>query len=220
MLDVDLYSADGKLIGTEKTQLSYAYSYGNEKVKGGENVNTTLKRLFFGLPFNNYFAIDLNALEELNDAVGGVTLTSKMDFQSKETGEMIHEGDEVTLKGKDVSAYVQSRDITVLESNNNRMDRQQQYIMAFLSSIVPAAKKNLSTVTNLFGAVQKNADTTLDLPKVTYLASAALTKLKSANEIEYVRLDGKIKKGEYAEMTLDDKDVLETMLKVFYTPIQ
>ncbi len=220
MLDVNIYSADGKFIDTEKTQLSYAYSYGNDKVKGGANVNTSLTRLFFGLPLNNYFAIDLDALEDLNDAIGGVTLTSKMDFVSKETGETVHTGDTVTLMGEDVKTYVQSRDTAKLESNNDRMERQQQYIMAFMQSIVPAAKKDLGTVTRLYGVVSDNADTTLDLPKVTYLASAALTKLRNANDIEYKSLIGTIKAGEHAEMYLDDKTVLETMLDVFYTPVE
>lgn len=219
MLDVSVYSSDGKYIDTEKAQLSYAYSYGNDEVTGGANVNTSLTRLFFGLPLNNYFAIDLEALEDLNDAIGGVTLTSKMDFVSKETGEQIHAGDKVTLMGEDVRTYVQSRDITVLDSNNTRMERQQQYIMAFMQSIVPAAKKDIGTITRLYGVVSDNADTTIDLPKVTYLATAALTRMKDAKEIEYVTLKGKIKAGEHAEMYLSDKDVLETMLKVFYKPL-
>ena len=219
MLDVDVYSVEGKLIDTEKKQLSYAYSYGNEKVKGGQNVNTSLSRLFFGLPLKNYFAIDLSSLKELNDAIGGVTLVSKMTFESKEYGRTIEEGEEVTLMGKDAVTYVQARDINVLESNNTRMDRQQQYIMAFLSSIVPAAKKDLSVVTNLYGVLSENADSSLDLPKLTYLASTALGKLRKASDIEYVRLTGKIKAGEHAEMYVKDKDALETMLKVFYTPV-
>jgi LCP family protein required for cell wall assembly len=220
MLDVDIFSADGKYINTEKTQLSYAYSYGNNQVPGGKNVNTSLTRLLFGLPINNYFAIDMASLEELNDAIGGVTLTSKMTFVSKETGQTVNEGDKVTLTGDDVITYVRSRDLTDLKSNNTRMDRQQQYIMAFLQSIVPAAKKDLSTVTKLYGVVSDNADTNLDLPKVTYLSTAALTKLRKASDIEYVRLTGKIKAGEHAEMYLEDKATLETMLKVFYTPVE
>ena len=219
MLDVDVYSAEGKMIGTEKTQLSYAYSFGNDTITGGKNVNTSLSRLFFGLPLNNYFAIDLNALEDLNEAVGGVTLVSKMTFDSEEYGRTIQEGEEVTLRGKDAVTYVRSRDVKDLKSNNTRMDRQQQYIMALLTSIVPAAKKDLSVVTNLYDVVSKNADSTLDLPKVTYLASMALSKMKNASEIENVRLTGKIKAGEHAEMYVSDKDTLETMLKIFYTPI-
>lgn len=218
MLDVDVFSADGTYFDTRKEQLAYAYSYGNEKVTGGQNTNNSLTRLFFGMPFNNYFAIDLNAMGDLNDAIGGVTVKSLMTFETEEYG-TVQEGEEVTLHGKDAEKYVQYRDMSVLESNNTRMDRQQQYIKAFLSSVVPAAKKDLSTVTNLFGVVNENADTTLDLAKVTYLASTALTKMKDAGEIEYVRLTGTIKKGKYAEMYVDDKDALETMLKVFYTPV-
>ena len=116
--------------------------------------------------------------------------------------------------------YVQSREYDDLEGNNARMDRQQQYIKAFLSSIIPAAKKDISTVTTLFGVVSEHSDSTLDLPKVTYLATAALSKMRSASQIEYVSLTGKIKAGEHAEMYLDNKDVLETMLRVFYTPVQ
>lgn len=220
MLDVNVYSNEGHFIDTEKKQLAYAYSYSGDGVSGGENVETSLTRLFFGLPFKNYFAIDLAAMKDLNDAIGGVTLTSKMTFDSDYYGRTIEEGEEVTLHGSDVETYVRSRDKSRLDSNNERMDRQQQYIKAFLSSIVPAAKKDLSTVTSLYNVVSDNADSTLDLPKVTYLASTALSKMRSANEVEYLRLNGELKLvGKNAQMTLDDKDVLETMLKVFYTPI-
>lgn len=219
MADVDVYSAEGHYIDTEKRQLTYAYSYGSSEIKGGQNVNTSLSRLFFGLPLNNYFAIDLEAVEDLNDAIGGVTVNSLMEFDSDYYGRTIQKGEEVTLHGSDAAKYIQSRDISELESNNDRMDRQQQYIKSFLSSIVPAAKKDLSTVTSLFGVVSDNADTTLTLPRVAYLATAALTKMRDASEIEYVRLTGEIQKGEHAEMVLKDQDILETMLKVFYTPV-
>lgn len=220
MLDVNVYSSEGHFVHTEKTQLAYAYSFRSDDVTGGENVNTSLTRLFFGLPFNNYFAIDLAALKDLNDAIGGVTLTSKMSFESEYYGRTIEVGEEITLHGQDAETYVRSRDKSKLDSNNERMDRQQQYIKAFLSSIVPAAKKDLSTVTSLYNVVKENADSTLDLPKVTYLASTALSKMRSSNEIEYLRMNGELELvGKNAQMTLDDKDVLETMLKVFYTQI-
>ncbi len=218
--DVDVYSASGQFIDTEKLQLSYAYSYGNSAVTGGKNLNATLTRLFFGLPLNNYFAINLEALEELNDAIGGVTLTSQIPFESAYYGRTIQQGEEVTLHGSDAAHYVQTREFDPVDANNERMNRQQQYIKAFLASIVPAAKKDLSTITNLYGVVSDNSDSSLGLPEVTYLASNALSKMRNADEIEYIRLDGKIKAGEHAEMYLDDTDVLETMLSVFYTPVE
>lgn len=217
--DVDVYSDEGKYIDTEQQQLSYAYFYANDKVTGGQNVNASLSHLFFGLPMDNYFAINLDALTTLNDAIGGVTLTSSITFESPETGRTIYAGDTVTLHGQEAHFYVRMRDSERVDANNERMQRQQEYIRAFIASILPAAKKDISIISNLYGAITANSETTLDAPKITYIASTALSKLGSASDIEYLSLSGEITAGEHAEMHVKDEDVIRTMLDMFYTPI-
>lgn len=221
MADVDLYSEQGKFIDTERMQMafSYAYSSKEEKVTGGKNTTTSLSRLFYSLPLKDYFAINMNALITLNDTIGGVTLTSSMTFTSPIDGRTINKGDTVTLHGKEADYYVRHRDTEKLDSNNERMERQQEYIRAFMSSIIPAAKKDISVISKLYGEIKVNSDTTLSLPKITYLASEAATKLKSASDIEYVSLKGKITEGEYAEMNVTNEETMEAMLSVFYTPL-
>ena len=219
MADIDLFAEDGTFVDTEKKQMAYAYAYGNEKVSGGKNTNTSISRLFFGLPFNNYFAINLNALITLNDTIGGVTLTSSMTFTSPIDGRTINEGETVTLHGKEAERYVRSRDTEVLDSNNARMQRQQEYIRAFLQSIVPAAKKDISVITKLYDEIKVNSDSSLDIAKMTYIASTALTKLRNASDIEYVSLKGEITAGEHAEMNISNENAIRTMLDVFYTPL-
>ena len=219
MTDVDVYSEEGKFIDTERLQIAFSYAYGNEKVSGGKNTNTSLSRLFYGLPFGDYFAINMDALVTLNDAIGGVTLTSSMTFVSPVDGRTISEGETVTLHGAEADYYVRYRDKEQLESNNDRMQRQQEYIKAFMESLVPAAQKDISVITQLYEAIQSNSDTTLNLSKLTYIGSTALTKLRSASDIEYVSLKGTITKGEYAEMNVTNDDAIRTMLDVFYTPL-
>lgn len=219
MTDVDLYSEEGSFIETKRMQMSFCYAYGNEKVTGGKNTNTSLKRLFFGLPFENYFAIDMDALITLNDAVGGVTLTSSMTFVSPEDGRTIAEGETVTLHGKEAERYVRSRDTSRLDSNINRMQRQQEYIRAFAQSIIPAVKSDVSVVSKLYSAITDNSDTTLDLPKITYMATTAATKLRNASDIEYLTLKGTVTEGEYAELNVSNQDAIRTMLDVFYKPL-
>lgn len=219
MTDVDVYSEQGQFIDTQRMQIAYSYSFGNDTVSGGKNTNTSLMRLFYGMPFKNYFAINMDALITLNDAIGGVTLPSSMTFVSPEDGRTISEGETVTLRGKEAEAYVRSRDTEQLASNNARMQRQQEYIRAFLESAVPAAKKDLSVVSKLYGAIAENSESSLDLPKITYIASAALTKLSSEAEIEYLSLNGTITEGEYAELTVTNEDAIRTMLDVFYKPL-
>lgn len=219
MADIDLYSEEGAFVDTEKKQMAYAYAYGNEKVSGGKNTNTSISRLFYGLPFNNYFAINLNALITLNDTIGGVTLTSSMTFTSPIDGRTINEGETVTLHGKEAERYVRSRDTEVLDSNNARMQRQQEYIRAFLQSTVPAAKKDISVISKLYDEIKVNSDSSLDIAKMTYIASTALTKLRNASDIEYVNLKGEITAGEHAEMHVTNENAIRTMLDVFYTPL-
>lgn len=219
MADVDLYSQEGSYIDTEHKQIAFSYAYGSDTVTGGRNTTTSVSRLFYGLPFDNYFAINMKALITLNDTIGGVTLTSSMTFTSPIDGRTINEGETVTLHGKEADYYVRYRDTSKLDSNNDRMKRQQEYIRAFLNAIIPAAKKDISVISKLYNEIQVNSDTTLDLSKMTYIASTALTKLRSASDIEYVALPGTITEGEYAELNPSNEDTIRTMLDVFYTPL-
>ena len=219
MADVDLYSDQGDFIETQKLQIAYSYAYAGGKVHGGENTTKSLSRLFYGLPLKNYFAINMKALVTLNDTIGGVTLVSSMTFTSPIDGRTINEGETVTLHGKEADVYVRSRDTSKLDSNNERMQRQQEYIRAFMSSIIPAVKKDISVVTKLYNEIKVNSDTSLDLAKITYIASTAATKLRNSSDIEYVSLKGPITKGEYAEMRVTNEETIKTMLHVFYTPL-
>lgn len=221
--DVNVYSDEGSSIGIDKRQLAYAYFYGDvaKSTNGGANTASALSRLFYGLPVKYYFALNLDALMALNDAIGGVTLTSSMDFTSLENGE-ISAGDTVTLHGKEVEQYVRFREQDV-NGNTGRMKRQQEYISAFLEQIIPAIKKDLpslSLVSNLYDIVRANSESNLELPEIIYLASELANKLKSTSEIDYIILEGTAKEGEeYTEFWVDEKNVMETMLKVFYRPV-
>ena len=219
MTDVDVYSGSGKYIDTENRQITYSYAYSGDGVTGGANTNKSISRLFYGLPMNEYVAINLDALKYLNDAIGGVTLTSSMTFVSPEDGRTIYEGETVTLHGEEAERYVRARDTQVLTSNNDRMKRQQEYIRAFLNSIVPAAKKDITVVGRLFSAISDNSESTLDMPEVTYIASTALSFLRGASDIEYVTLSGEITAGDHAELRPKNEDLVRTMLDLFYKPI-
>lgn len=221
MADVDVYSDKGAFVDTEKLQICLAYAYGNGKETSCENVTKSLSRLFYGIPFKTYFAIDFNALKTLNDTVGGVTVKSLIPFKSKVTGQQVNVGDEVTLYGEDALHYVRERDTSKLESNNDRIAQQEQYISAFLSRIVPAAKENISVVSDLYNTIAANSTTSLTLPKITYLASSALSNIGAASDVEFINLPGKVVAGErFAEFHTDDKELIKIMLDVFYQEVK
>ena len=217
--DVNVYSQEGAIIDTERIQIAYSNAYSEKGSTGGHNTNRSVSRLMFGLPMENYFEINLDAVSTLNDAVGGVRVTSALTFTSPEDGRTINEGDDVTLHGKEAEYYVRRRDITELESNNDRMQRQQEYIMSFLGSILPEAKKNPGMISDLYSAIKENSETSLSATELVYIASSAVENIHSLSDIEIIKFDGEIVAGINAEMHVSDNEVLSKMLDIFYEPL-
>lgn len=219
MCDINIYDDSGNFVQTENKQICLAFGYGKDEHDRCKNVMTSVSRLCYNIPIASYFALDLDAISILNDDIGGVTVTSNITFTSKEDGRTISEGEDVTLKGQEAEQYVRARDTSVLESNNYRMERQQQYLKSFLSTLVPAAKKDLGVITDLYGTVTTHSITDLTLPKITYLSSSALSIISSSQDINFKKIDGNIESGTNAEFYPDDKSLLETILSVFYIQI-
>lgn len=214
MVDVDLYSAGGQYISSEKQQICLAYAYGDGKKSSCENAVKSASRLLYGLPINSYAAIDLDAITTLTDRVGGVPVTAleTMDL----SGVKVTKGEKITLYGKQATAYVQNRDKTNLESPLLRMSRQKQFIQSFSAKAIERTKKDITTPVKLYNAVSKNMVTDINVADISFLTSAFL---KTANNnISYESISGTMtQNGKYGEYIVDEKSVYKLILKVFYT---
>lgn len=219
MVDVNIYNTDGEFVRTENMQICLSYAYGDGHHTSCENTILSLERLFYGLQFNTYFSINKKAVETLTDAVGGVTLTALVDFTSSYYGRTIYAGETVTLHGNDANMYIRSRDLDELDSNNDRMARQKQFMTAFLSQIWDSAKTKPSVITDLYSTISSNSTTNLTPSKMTYLASTAISSLGSYTEIEFINVPGQVTKGEYAEFIVDQDGLMEVMLDLFYIKV-
>ncbi len=219
MVDVNVYNKDGGFVNTENMQLCLSYAYGDGAHTSCENTIVSLERLFYGMQFDTYFSIDTRALETLTDEIGGVTVTSLMDFYSVNQNRTIYKGEEVTLYGPDATTYNRSRDTKELDSNNDRMARQSQFMKAFVATIWDSVKSNPSTVVNLYKTIDNYSTTNLTTSKMVYLSSTAISMLDSYKEIEYVNIAGEVKKGEYAEFYPDQDALMETLLDLFYVKV-
>ncbi len=219
MIDVNIYNTDGEFVKTDNMQLCLSYAYGDGEHTSCKNTTRSLERLFYGMQFDTYFSFNTDALITLTDSIGGIKLTSSMDFYSKQYGRTIYTGEEVVLSGEDAVYYIRSRDIEVLDSNNDRMARQKQFITALISQIIPAVKDDPTLISELYKTIDSNSTTNLTVPKMTYLANTAISYHDSDNKISFENIDGKVKKGEYAEFYTDEEDLMETMLKLFYVQV-
>lgn len=218
MVDVDVYSENGIFLNSTKMQLCLSYAYGDGRAESARNVTTSISRILYDVPINKYFALDLNGIKPINDAIGGVTVQSLENFEQQG----IKKGDTITLTGDLTEMYVRHRDINSTESSISRSERQMQYIRAFVSQLAPAVVKDFGVVTRLYNTASDYSSTNISLSNATYLATLLLTNANPQFESE--SLKGEMKLGTntnpdvvYAEFYPDEEALMELVLDTFYT---
>ena len=217
MVDVNKYNVEDKYLGTDKMQLCLAYSYGDGKEKSCENTLQSVSRLMYGMPVNAYVAIDYSAIAPLNDAIGGVTVNVLEDLTQSDSA--LKAGETVTRHVEQAQTYVRSRNTEVLDSNNQRMERQKQYIDAFLQQAISQTKKNPTLPVTLYNDVSDYMVTNISASEVTHLATLMIQNGVSGGDI--LTVPGEVTQGDvYAEFNPDDKELYKLILSVFYKEIK
>lgn len=213
MVDVNKYNVEGQFLGTEKMQICLAYAYGDGKETSCKNTVEAVSRLMYGMPIDAYAAIDYNGIGVLNDAVGGVTVEVLEDLTLVDP--QLKAGEMVTLKGEQAHSYVRSRNTELLESNNLRMARQKQYMLAFLKKAIQTVKSDPGAVLSLYRVADDFMVTDIGSAEAAYLASLFLDT--GVSEDALCSVPGEVIQGEvYAEFVPDDEALYELILNVFY----
>lgn len=219
MVDIDLFSVTGDFVGTEKKQLCLAYAYGDGGARSCENVTSAISRILYNVPIEKYFALDLEGIAPLNDAIGGVTVESLYDFKT----EGIKMGDSVKIMGDFAETYVRRRDADNIEASLNRTKRQAQYIQAYVQQLRPAVVQDFSVISRLYNTAMDYSQTNISLNDVTYIASLVLSK--GISDYTQYTIEGEMRASEevndvvFAEFYADENSVLETVLNCFYTQV-
>lgn len=216
--DIGIYSPEGEYLRTEKQQLCLAYAYGDGKKTSCLNTTTAVSRLFYQLPINSYFAVNVNAIPDLNDAVGGVTITM-IDDSFYDTNLVHHnKGETLTLYGADSIRYVRQREVAYLNSSIDRVNRQITYLKSFTSKAISMTKEDLTTPVTLYNIIAQNSETNLTTSTITAFATSVVTS--GISELEFVKVPGElISAGTYAEYVVDETGLYELILDTYYTPV-
>lgn len=212
MTEVTEYSTSGVYVGMDTMQLCLAYSFGDGKETSCNNQVNAVKRIFYNVPINSYYSLDLDGIAAINDSIGGV------DVVSPETVGIFEEGKTYHLEGEQAESFVRDRRHDTAEANSYRNQRQLVYINAFISKLISQTKSDISTPLNLFNTSSEYSCTNLNASKVCYLAATALT----SNGMSYDTLSvpGEVKlNGDYAEFYIDETNFYEMFLSVFYQPV-
>lgn len=202
----------GRATGTQYEQLAFAHTYGSGREDSCMNVVSTVENLFYGIQIDHYIAITMDAISILNDWVGGVSLEIRDDFP--ECPELV-KGTVMRLEGDQALTYIRARLSMAEPTNLARMERQRQYIDAWLVQ----AQENLSSTSKVAEVVQQ-LDNNLLSDMTASDMSAQIKKMDGYLSGKVVPLEGKSVVGkEFMEYYVDEDALQELVLNMFYKPV-
>lgn len=216
MVDVNLYTSEGKFAGTKHEQLCLAYAYGNSTEDSSQNVMASVRRLLCGININSYLTLEMAGIEKLTDLVGGINLTCLEDIETLRL--MATKGQNLNLNGKQATAYIQYR-ANDTEANARRMLRQKQFLSALINKTGNAVLSDFSMLGKFYNTLSPYYKTNVSFAQITYLAQNCLS-LNFGDALDYKTIEGTLTQGEkWVEFHSDEESVLQTVIDVFYIPV-
>lgn len=207
--EVALYTPSGHYTGMKDMQVSMAYAYGDGKETSCDNTVSSVRRIFYNIPVKTYYALDLDGIAALNDAVGGV------DVVSPETIGNFVESESYHLEGQQAERFVRDRDKSQIDSSLKRLERQKVYARGFLSTMTASIKQDITSAVSVFNESAPYSCTNLNAAKVSYLAKEVA--FGGGMSTEMVSIPGEISyDGELARYAIDEKAFFEQFLSVYY----
>lgn len=218
MTDISVYDDNGAYVNTIKAQIAVQHGFGNGVEESCEYQVNAVQHLFYEMPVHGYAAINMSAIGPLTDMVGGVDVVALEDVKSGNST-VIKEGEEVHLEGDLAFAYIHNRDTKEFGSADHRLERQKQFITTYLQKIKQKTKEDIGFPISVYQSIAPQTVTSLTVDEMTYLVSIA--KDYSFDENYLYTLKGETKQGDvFEEFYVDETDLFELILKVFYEPVE
>ena len=213
MTDVDVYDKDGNFVDTRELQICLQHGFGDVMRTSCQRSVDAVSNLLYGEPVSGYIAMNMDAMPMMNDSVGGVTVEVLDDLTSPSRNVSLHKGETVTLNGDEAYVYLRSRDINEFDSATERLNRQMQYIQAFVKQ---AKSKDAATLVSAYNAITDYIVTNVDVPNLVN----KLTTYEFDDSRMYT-IPGETQMGEqYEEYHVDEDALYQVMLDIFYKPVE
>ena len=213
MTDVDVYDKDGNFVETRELQICLQHGFGDGMRTSCQRSVDAVSNLLYGEPVSGYIAMNMDAMPMMNDSVGGVTVEVLDDLTSLSRNVSLHKGETVTLNGDEAYVYLRSRDINEFDSATERLNRQMQYIQAFVKQ---AKSKDAATLVSAYNAITDYIVTNVDVPNLVN----KLTTYEFDDSRMYT-IPGETQMGEqYEEYHVDEDALYQVMLDIFYKPVE
>ena len=159
MTDVVILGVFGNEVGTRQMQICLSHYYGDTLEANAYYTIRALQNLLDGIEIDGYYVIDYSAIPVLNDALGGVTV--HLDYDMTSVNPEWEQGKTVTLQGRQAETFVRTRMTVGRGTNEERMDRQGEYMRQAVNQMNRKVSQDLSFGETLLKSLESIATTNM-----------------------------------------------------------
>ncbi len=167
---INLVDAKGKGSATARQQICMAHAYGGTKEIGDKNTVRAVSNLLGGLSIMGYYTVDMDDIPKLNNALGGVTVTLQDDFTEQDKA--MKKGATIKLTDEQAAIFLRARMSVGEGTNEERMNRQRQYLEALLEQSMQKIKENPKYYEEVIEKTNVFAETNLTNQQLSRIAKA------------------------------------------------
>ena len=210
----------------KKGPIAIQHSFGTQGERTNEAVVDAVSNLLYSVPISRYVSVDITAIPDINDSLGGITVDIPEDL-TKWNPKMKAGTKDYLLLNKDAVIFVARRDTGIDDSAMGRMKRQVMYLKKLFPAVKARTAENITYPIALYNSEADKVKTNLTIDEMTYLAKLLLDLELSDKDIvsvpgEMKRIEpGEIEDYEYEMGYIVDEDALKQLIvDRFYTPAE
>ena len=212
---IPVLSLTGEVIGTTEQQLALAHTYGSGKEDSCENTALAVSMLLQNVPIHHYLSTTMDAVQIINDAVGGVKVTVEDDFSGID--DTLVQGQQVTLLGEHALHFVRARWGMEDSTNLARMARQRQYLNGLLEQTRTAVAENENLALNSVLEVSPYLISDCTVNQLSTLINDLLSyEVRPMRTLEGAAAIGQ----EFMEYYVDQEALTDLLVDVFYQVVE
>lgn len=215
MTEITVLGVLGNYAGTKTAQICLSHGFGDGKAQSCEYTVSAVETLLFGIDVDFYISLDLTAIEQLNEAVGGIEVTLDDDLSMLDP--VMTKGTTLTLHGDQAEYFVRSRTQVGEGTNEERMRRQAVYMKAFRRKVMSLIKEDSKAINTMFDRLEDYIITDMKRGRMINEANRA----KDYAQLNDVSIAGEHSIGSngFMEFHADTQALEALVVNTFFEPI-
>ncbi len=212
--EVEIFDIFGKSMGTRSEQIALSHAYGSSLELSNEkkckNTMQAVSGLLYGIKFDGYLSMTMDAVERTVNTLGGVEVQIRRDLTAIDP--RFEEGVTLLMDGETAMRYIRARGGVSDSSNLARMERQEQFLIALVKKLTgntPNEDKLLSLFESTSDCLV--TDLSYDMPGIF------AERIGQGVEAEFYSLPGEAMAVDgFMEFHTDKEKLKELVIKLFY----